>query len=95
MKSQHTYSRTREQLAGVAINAFPVAILFLVLRELGHAYGLFHNVVWVALQVLGPAILAFCTSLATNSCEASGVLSHLMQVGTPLGPLVCLTAGLL
>ncbi len=94
MKAPYTYSRSRKPIAKAAIAGFVFAPLFCILHGVTtEGCHLFHNMAWVALEVLGPAISAAWRSVPTHLCDASKFLQLLLQIVTSIRPLLCVIAG--
>ena len=94
MKAPYTSSRNRKPIAKVAIAGFVLAPLFCILHGVtAEGCHLFHNLAWVALEVLGPAISAARQSVPTHLCDASRFLQLLLQIVASIRPLLCVIAG--
>jgi hypothetical protein len=90
----NTHSRNRKPIVKVAIAGFLLATLFCMLRGVAaQECFLFHNVAWVALEVVRPAVSAVCQSALAHFCERSSLLHHLLQIVASDWPLLWVTAG--
>ncbi len=90
----YTNTRNRNTVAKVAIVGFALATLFCMLQGVAaQECHLFHNVAWVALEVLRPAISAACQSAPAHLCEGSNLLQHLLQIVASIRPLLWVIAG--
>jgi hypothetical protein len=90
----NNHSRNRKPIVKVAIAGFLLATLFCMLRGVAaQECFLFHNVAWVALEVLRPAVSAGWQSAPAHLCERSALLQHLLQIVASDWPLLWVTAG--
>jgi len=90
----NTHSRNRKPIVKVAIAGFLLATLFCMLRGVAaQECLLFHNVAWVALELVRPAVSAVCQSALAHFCERSTLLQHLLQIVACDWPLLWVTAG--
>jgi hypothetical protein len=77
----YTYSGNRKTIVSAAIAAFALASLFCMLHGVAvQECHLFRNVVWVALEVLRPAISAAWQSAPAHLYKGSNLLQHLLQI---------------
>jgi hypothetical protein len=87
--SPYTYSRNRKTIVNAAMAGFALATLFCMLHEVAvQECHLFHNLVWVALEVMRPAISAAWQSAPAHLCEGSNLLRHLLQIVASIRPLL-------
>jgi hypothetical protein len=78
----------------MAIVGFALATLFGMLHGVAaEGCPLFHNVAWVALELLRPAISAAWQSAPEHLCEGSNLLQHLLQIVASIRPLLWVIAG--
>lgn len=90
----HTLFRNRKPIAKAAIAGFVFATLFCTLHGVAaEGCHLFHNMAWVALEVLRPDISAAWQSVPAHLCEGSNLLQHLLQIVASNWPLLCVAAG--
>ena len=90
----NTHSRNRKPIVKVAIAGFLLATLFCVLRGVAaQECLLFHNLAWVALEVVRPAASAAWQSAPAHLCERSTLLQHLLQIVASNWPLLGVIAG--
>jgi hypothetical protein len=90
----NTHSRNRQPIVKVAIAGFLLATLFCMLRGVAaQECFLFHNLAWVALEVVRPAISAAWQSAPAHLCERSTLLQHLLQIVASNWPLLGVIAG--
>ena len=90
----NTHSRNRQPIVKVAIAGFLLATLFCMLRGVAaQECFLFHNLAWVALEVVRPAISAAWQFAPAHLCERSTLLQHLLQIVASHWPLLGVIAG--
>ncbi len=90
----YTYPRNRKPIVEVAIAGFVLATLFCMLHGVAaEGCPLFHNVAWVALELLRPAISAAWQSAPEHLCQGSNLLQHLLQIVASIRPLLWVIAG--
>ncbi len=90
----NTHSRNRKPIVKVAIAGFLLATLFCALRGVAaQECLLFHNLGWVALEVVRPAASAAWQSAPAHLCERSTLLQHLLQIVASNWPLLGVIAG--
>ena len=90
----NTHSRNQKPIVKAAIAGFVLATLFCTLRGVGaQECLLFHNLAWVALEVVRPAVSAFWQSAPAHLCERSTLLHHLLEIVASNWPLLWVTAG--
>ena len=71
----------RKPILQAAVSAFALIILSCMLHVIAaQQCELLHSVIWAALQLARPAILAAKTSVSSHSCQASTVLQYLLQI---------------
>jgi hypothetical protein len=90
----NTHSRNQKPIVKVAIAGFLLATLFCMLRGVAaQECFLFHNLAWVALEVVRPAVSAVWESALANLCERSTLLHHLLEIVASDWPLLWVIAG--
>ena len=90
----NTHSRNQKPIVKAAIAGFLLATLFCMLRGLAaQECFLFHNLAWVALEVVRPAVSAVWQSAPAHLCHRSILLHHLLQIVASNWPLLWVTAG--
>ena len=90
----NTHSRNQKPIVKVAIAGFLLATLFCMLRGVAvQECFLFHNVAWVALEAVQPAVSAAWQSAPAHLCERSTLLQHLLQILASDWPLLGVIAG--
>jgi hypothetical protein len=83
-----TQSFVRKPILQAAAAAFALVILSCMLHVIAEQEcQLFHNVIWVSLQLLHPATLAAKTFVSSHPCEASTLLHQLLQIVASNCPL--------
>lgn len=76
-----TQSLIRKPILRAVTAAFALTILSFMLHVIAEQEcQLFHNLIWVALQLLHPATLAAKTLVSSHPCEASTLLHQLLQI---------------
>jgi hypothetical protein len=91
MKGRHKYFRNGKPIAQVAIG-FVLATLSCKLDVTTQGCNLLDKAAWVALEVLGPVILAAFQSVPDCLCHASRVLQHVLQIVASVWPVLCVIA---
>ena len=92
--ARNTHSRNQKPIAKVAIAGLLVATLFCMLRGVAvQECFLFHNLAWVALEVVRPAVSAVWQSAPAHLCERSTLLHHLLEIVASNWPLLWTTTG--
>jgi hypothetical protein len=87
-------TRNCNSVAKAAIAGFALATLFSMLDGVEvQECRLFHNMAWVALEVLRPAISAAWQSAPGHLCEGSNVLRHLLRIVASIRPILWVMAG--
>lgn len=78
----------RKPILQAATAAFALIILSCMLRVVAaQECELLHSVIWAALQLTRPAILAAKASISSHPCQASTVLQYLLQIVASNWPL--------
>jgi hypothetical protein len=78
----------RKPILQAVTAAFGLIILSCMLRVIAaQECQLLHSVIWAALQLLRPAIVAAKTFVSSDPCQASTVLHHLLQIVASNWPL--------
>jgi hypothetical protein len=90
----NTHSRNQKPIVKAAIVGLLLAALFCMLRGVAvQECFLVHNLAWVALEVVRPAISAAWQSAPAHLCERSTLLQHLLQIVASNWPLLGVIAG--
>jgi hypothetical protein len=77
----HTKSWTRKPIPQATTAALALIVFSCMLRVVAaQECHLFHSVIWAALQLLRPAILAAKASMPAHPCQASTLLQYLLQI---------------
>jgi hypothetical protein len=81
-------SPIRKSIRQAATAAFALIVFSCILRVIAaQECQLFHYSIWVALQLLRPALLAAKTAVPAHPCQAASVLQHLLQIVAANWPL--------
>ena len=85
-------AQTRSFIRKPILQAAAASALVIVLSCMLHVIAeqecqLFHNVIWVSLQLLHPATLAAKTFVSSHPCQASTLLQQLLQIVASNCPL--------
>jgi hypothetical protein len=90
----NTHSRNQKPIVKIAIVGFLLATLLCMLRGVAaQECFFFHNLAWVALEVVRPAVSAVWQSAPAHLCERSTLLHHLLQIVASNWPLLWAAAG--
>ena len=90
----NTHSRNQKPIVKVAIVGFLLATSFCMLRGVAaQECFLFHNLAWVAFEVVRPAVSAVWQSAPAHLCERSTLLQHLLEIVASDWALLWVTAG--
>jgi hypothetical protein len=83
-----TQSQNRKRILQAAIAAAALLTLSCMLRIIAaQECHLLHNLIWAALQLSRPAILAVATSAPAHPCHASTLLQQLLEIVASNWPL--------
>jgi hypothetical protein len=95
MRIRNTNTWSRRQVVEAACVALVVSTLFYGLQGMApQGCGLLGQASWIALEVLRPMVLAAWESMSVYVCQGSGLLQHVLQTVTSIGPLFCVVVGL-
>ena len=89
----YTDSQNCKPIIDVAIAGPVLATLSCKLDVTAQGCSLLEKAVWVALEVLRPAILAAWQSVPECLCQDSRFLQHVLQIVACIRPLLCVLAG--